>query len=67
MGTTVDLLDNPTTGNWGEFTCLNSLRDVEPQVKFIIRDGGLDNNSEDSSEELSSDSAIDQQSKAGES
>ena len=27
---------------WEEFTCLNSLREVEPTVKFIISDGGLD-------------------------
>jgi hypothetical protein len=27
---------------WEEFTCLNSLREVEPPVKFIISDGGLD-------------------------
>ena len=27
---------------WQEFTCLNSLREVEPTVKLIISDGGLD-------------------------
>jgi len=41
-GTTVKLLQNANMERWGEFTCLNSLRDVEPQVKFIINDGGLD-------------------------
>jgi hypothetical protein len=40
-GTTVELLSQ-ASGDWEEFTCLNSLRDVEPQVKFIISDGGLD-------------------------
>jgi hypothetical protein len=32
---------------WGEFTCLNSLREVEPPVKFIISDGGLDGDEEE--------------------
>jgi len=27
---------------WEEFTCLNSLREVEPSVKLIMDDGGLD-------------------------
>ena len=27
---------------WEEFTCLNSLREVEPSVKLIVNDGGLD-------------------------
>ena len=27
---------------WEPFTCLNSLREVEPTVKLIIDDGGLD-------------------------
>lgn len=41
-GTTVSLLQNPGLERWEEFTCLNSLREVEPTVKFIISDGGLD-------------------------
>jgi hypothetical protein len=41
-GTTVKLLQSPSNERWQEFTCLNSLREVEPTVKFIISDGGLD-------------------------
>jgi hypothetical protein len=41
-GTTVKLLQSPSSERWQEFTCLNSLREVEPTVKFIISDGGLD-------------------------
>lgn len=46
-GTTVSLLHSPGLERWEEFTCLNSLREVEPQVKFIISDGGLDGNETD--------------------
>jgi len=41
-GTTVKLLHSPGIDRWQEFTCLNSLREVEPSVKFIVSDGGLD-------------------------
>lgn len=41
-GTTVSLLRRPGLERWEEFTCLNSLREVEPSVKLIIQDGGLD-------------------------
>lgn len=41
-GTSVKLLSSPDMERWHEFTCLNSLREVEPSVKFIISDGGLD-------------------------
>ncbi len=41
-GTTVKLLHSPGMERWEEFTCLNSLREVEPPVKFVISDGGLD-------------------------
>jgi len=41
-GTTVSLLSSPGLERWEDFTCLNSLREVEPPVKFIISDGGLD-------------------------
>ncbi|MFO0905842.1 MAG: helicase-related protein [Pirellulales bacterium] len=41
-GTSVKLLQSPGMERWHEFTCLNSLREVEPSVKFIISDGGLD-------------------------
>ena len=41
-GITVGLLDRPGLDPWGDFTCLNSLRDVEPNVGLILSDGGLD-------------------------
>jgi hypothetical protein len=41
-GTAVELLHFPGLERWEEFTCLNSLREVEPQIKFILNDGGLD-------------------------
>jgi len=46
-GTTVNLLHHPGLEKWEEFTCLNSLREVEPTVKLIIDDGGLDELAED--------------------
>lgn len=51
-GTTVKLLHSPGMERWEEFTCLNSLREVEPPVKFIISDGGLDEISGDASPEV---------------
>jgi hypothetical protein len=41
-GEMVDLLSQPSAEKWETFTCLNSLRDVEPTVKFIVDDSGLD-------------------------
>jgi hypothetical protein len=41
-GTTISLLRHPGLEKWEEFTCLNSLREVEPSVKLIMNDGGLD-------------------------
>lgn len=41
-GTTVSLLRQPGLEKWEEFTCLNSLREVEPSIKLIVDDGGLD-------------------------
>jgi ribosomal protein L24E len=41
-GTTINLLRYPSLEKWEEFTCLNSLREVEPTVKLIMDDGGLD-------------------------
>lgn len=35
-GVTVPLLRRPEAGPWNPFTCLNSLRDVEPTVKLIL-------------------------------
>jgi len=41
-GVTVELLHRPSLDQWSDFTCLNSLRDVEPTVGLIFHDGGLD-------------------------
>ena len=41
-GTTANLLFRPGLERWEPFTCLNSLREVEPTVKLIMDDGGLD-------------------------
>ena len=41
-GTTVPLLTKPGTGRWQKFTCLNSLRDVEPMSGFILVDDPTD-------------------------
>jgi hypothetical protein len=41
-GVTVGLLHRPSLDPWDDFTCLNSLRDVEPTVGLIFHDGGLD-------------------------
>ena len=40
-GTTVALLDAPSTHDWATYTCLNSLRDVEPTSRFVLIDDGL--------------------------
>jgi hypothetical protein len=39
---TVNLLHQPTLKRWQEFTCLNSLREVEPNVTLILDDHHLD-------------------------
>ncbi len=41
-GTVVSLIQSPGVEKWDEFTCLNSLREVEPTIKLILSDGGLD-------------------------
>ena len=41
-GLTVGLLNRPSLSPWDDFTCLNSLRDVEPSIGLIFNDGGLD-------------------------
>ncbi len=41
-GVTVGLLHRPGLDPWDDFTCLNSLRDVEPNVGLILHEGGLD-------------------------
>lgn len=42
-GRDISLLKQPTEKGDGYFFCLNSLRDVEPQVALILNDHGMDN------------------------
>ena len=41
-GITVGLLQKPGVALWEDFTCLNSLREVEPTVGLVLTEGGLD-------------------------
>ena len=41
-GVTVALLQMPGASAWGEFTVLNSLRDVEPEAELTFNDTGMD-------------------------
>lgn len=41
-GRTLPLLHQPLERGWDAFTCLNSLRDVEPNVALILDDYGMD-------------------------
>jgi hypothetical protein len=41
-GTTVKLLQVPEGTTWDLFTCLNSLRDVEPTVNLVLDDTSMD-------------------------
>lgn len=41
-GITVGLLQKPGVAPWQDFTCLNSLREVEPTAGLVLTDGGLD-------------------------
>jgi hypothetical protein len=41
-GKTLPLLRRPGIGPWDPFTCLNSLRNVEPPVGLVLEDWGLD-------------------------
>ena len=41
-GHTISLLKRPSEEDWQRFTCLNSLRDVEPTVTLILDDFGMD-------------------------
>jgi hypothetical protein len=41
-GRTLGLLKKPGNGPWEQFTCLNSLRDVEPMVNLILQDSQMD-------------------------
>ena len=40
-GKTLGLLHEPEQGKWEPFTCLNSLRDVEPMVNLLLDERGL--------------------------
>jgi hypothetical protein len=40
-GHTIGLLHQPGQGDWLPFTCLNSLRDVEPAINLILDERGL--------------------------
>lgn len=44
-GTTLALLQRTGVGEWEDFTCLGSLRDVEPSVGLILDDRPLDDGS----------------------
>ncbi len=50
-GETVNLLHTPGLKRWEAFTCLNSLREVEPTVKLILDDHHLDDETGDGPEE----------------
>ncbi len=53
-GQTIGLLQQPGQGEWKPFTCLNSLRDVEPSINLILEERSLGENtsaSRDLSEE----------------
>ena len=41
-GRTLGLLSKPGSAPWDQFTCLNSLRDVEPMVNLILQDAQMD-------------------------
>ena len=45
-GVTVGLLRNPDNQGWTHFTCLNSLRDVEPTSNLVLNEFGLDREGE---------------------
>jgi hypothetical protein len=46
-GKTLGLLKDPEPGKWEPFTCLNSLRDVEPTVNLVFDQRGLGDNNDD--------------------
>jgi hypothetical protein len=49
-GATIGLLRKPSIELWDEFTCLNSLRDVEPTANLILDDHNLDEETEEEQE-----------------
>jgi Helicase conserved C-terminal domain len=50
-GATVGLLRKPSIEAWDEFTCLNSLRDVEPTANLILEDYGMDEDGDSAEDE----------------
>jgi hypothetical protein len=50
-GVTIGLLRKPSIEPWDEFTCLNSLRDVEPTANLILDDFGMDDDGGDEADE----------------
>jgi hypothetical protein len=50
-GVTVGLLRKPSIEPWDEFTCLNSLRDVEPTANLILDTFGMDDEGDEEAEE----------------
>jgi hypothetical protein len=50
-GITIGLLRKPSIEPWDEFTCLNSLRDVEPTANLILEDYSLDDDGEEDADE----------------
>jgi hypothetical protein len=46
-GLTRGLLKHPAATGWDDFTCLNSLRDVEPGINLILKDHNMDREPED--------------------
>ncbi len=46
-GVTTGLLLKPSSEAWDRFTCLNSLRDVEPAANLILDDHGMDGDDAD--------------------
>jgi len=45
-GVTVGLLTTPEQRDWDAFTCLNSLRDVEPTINLILNNYGMEQGEE---------------------
>ena len=53
-GVTVGLLRKPSIEPWDEFTCLNSLRDVEPTANLILDTFGLNDEGDEDQEGVDS-------------
>jgi hypothetical protein len=57
-GKTLGLLRGPERGEWEPFTCLNSLRDVEPTVNLILDERGLGDSEFDTPGEASAEEEV---------